>query len=380
MNSSIFNRTKQLYVCINMFIICLLLLSCTQHIIHDSHNSISNQKSADLNNMPYGPKTKLIAEGTISAPESACYDGIIYSDSDNQLILWERKKNVYIYDIINDKLILKTQDTYIENNDIYWHPKGVNSSISGKSSWFSHLSLDSLIRSEYNAPKDFKQLNIFLNKCRHIDTYSSSIVTQCCKKIPDYDHYASIDALAYDSKHRLIPIIPFYNDPHRKNELGIGISSTFLGESLYMDTLAYLCEYFPKNSEKYWQKIIFYRHLKHWREYYLRDLCMHDYKYQIASFNLSPQGNNACIVLYKFPSYGRHIGSYEWFKSFFQSQCRYVIIVVLDMQNNNILLREEISGYFGFLNKLLWRVAFAHNKKEFILLNANTGVYRIYRY
>lgn len=380
MNCTTFKQTRQLYVCINLFIICLFLLSCTQHIVHDSHYSIFNQKCDNLSKMPYGSKTKLITEGTISAPESVCYDGIMYSDSDNRLILWEREKNVYVYDIVNDKLILKTQDTYTENNDIYWHPKGINSSISAKLIWFASLSLDSLITSQYNPPKNFKQLNSFLNKCRHIDKYSSSIVTQCCKKLPDYAYYASIEALAYDSKHRLIPIISLYNEPHQTSVSDIRIDSTFLGESLDMNTLAYLYEHFPENSEKYWQKIIFYHHLNHWREYNFRDLCKLDYKYRIASFNLSPQGNNACIVFYKFPDYGRHIGSYEWFKSFFQSQRRYVVIVVLDMQNNNILLKEEISGYFGFLNQLVWRAAFAHNKKEFILLNANTGAYKIYRY
>ena len=100
----------------------------------------------------------------------------------------------------------------------------------------------------------------------------------------------------------------------------------------------------------------------------------------MAPCSVSSHGNLACLVLRRFPSYGRHIGSHDWFKSGFQSHRKEVVIIVLDMQNNSIILKEEISGSSGVEAQLVWRVAFCESKREFAMLNAKTGIIKIYRY
>lgn len=325
-------------------------------------------------------KVELFARDDSSIPAtSRGYRGIAYSDSGNQLMLWDEDANIRIYDIINGKLTLKMKGSYAVDKNSFWQPNGICFNESEKKCmWFPSLSFyDSLIQSTYDPPHTFKQLKSFLNKCRHMNQYASTIVKRYCKRL-EYNDYSGVGALAYDDHQRLTPIINDYNNPLRKGIQGIISSLKLLGESLDMNVLAYYCE--RGDSSERSPKIVFLRRLKEWRMVSLRDLYPIDNENQIASFSLSPQGNLACFVLYRFPSYGRHIGSKDWFKSFFQRQRKHVVIVVLDIQKGNVLLKEKISGFIGVEKQLLWRAAFCESKREFVLLNGLTGSIKMYRY
>lgn len=332
--------------------------------------------------LPLDSTAGLIAEKSIPLPElSGTYDGIAYSDSGEQLMIWGRDGNVRIYDFVNEKLVLKSEASCAVNQEIFWQPDGMSTESSeNKCVWFPSLSFyRPLIMTAYNPPPSFSELGSFLNKCRRINPYASEIVEQYCKGL-EYNDFSGVSAMAYDDQRRLTPLISHYNEPWPQNMPETGVSSSLLGESLDMKTLACFYEPLAGHSEERWQKIVFYRHLKPWREYSLSDFGAIACKYQMAPCSVSSHGNLACLVLYRFPSYGRHIGSYGWFKSGFQSHRKDVVIIVLDMQNNSIILKEEISGSSGVEDQLVWRVAFCESKREFAMLNAKTGIIKIYRY
>lgn len=378
----IYKRILISYVHIILSIFCLSLLSCRQCMSNNSQKSNIDQEFFNSDNLQLASSARLIAESSIPIPElSGVYQGIAYSDSGNQLMIWSRDGNIRIYDFVNDKLALNSEASCTVNHDILWQPDGISTESSEKKCvWFLSLSFyDTLIKAAYNPPPAFNQLGSFLNNCRRIHPYASAIVEQYCKEL-EHNDFSGVDALAYDNQCRLTPLISHFDIPWPQNMPDIGVSSELLGESLDMNTLAYFYEPSAGRSEEQWQKIVFYRHLKPWREYSLSDLSANDCKYQISSCSLSAHGNLACLVLCRFPSYGRHIGSLDWFRSIFQSPRKDVLIVVLDTQNNRIIQKEEISGFFGVEEQLVWRAAFCESKREFIMLNVSTGIIKRYRY
>jgi len=381
-SSWVYRRILTSYVCIILSISCLSLLSCRQCISNNSQKSTIDHESSHPDNLQLNSKARLIAESSIPLPEfPGVYQGIAYSDSGNQLMIWSSDGNILIYNFVNDKLALNSETTYTVNQDILWQPDGMSTESSEKKCvWYPSLSFyNSLIKTAYNPPPAFNQLGSFLNNCRRIHPYASAIVGQYCKGL-EHNDFSGVLALAYDNQRRLTPIISFYNEPRHKSLPNTGVSSSLLGESLDMNTLAYFYESSADYSAEHWQKIIFYRHLKPWREYSLSDFGANDGRYQMAPCCVSAHGNLACLVLYKFPSYGRHIGSSDWFKSIFRSHRKDVIIIVLDTQTNRIIQKEEISGFLGVEKQLVWRAAFCERKREFVMLNVSTGVMKRYRY
>ena len=375
---SVLNKAVARIVSVLVLFPMCLLGTCMQ--MGHSGNEVDT-KSKDKR-LPLDSTARLIVESSIPVPVyPEFYQGIAYSDSGEQLMIWGRQGYIRIYDCVNEKFILHAETTYSLNQEIFWQPDGMSTESSEKKCvWFPSLSFyDSLIKSAYTPPTSFSELGSFLNKCRRIKPYASEIVEQYCKGL-EYNDFSGVSALAYDDQRRLTPLISHYNEPWPQNMPETGVSSSLLGESLDMKTLACFYEPLAGHSEEQWQKIIFYRHLKPWREYSLSDFGAIDCKYQMAPCSVSAHGNLACLVLSRFPGYGRHIGSFDWLKSCFQSSRKYVVIVVVDMQNNTILLKEEISGLWGVEDQLVWRVAFCESKREFAMLNANTGAIKIYRY
>ena len=362
---------------ISLFDICAMG-ACKQvgHYVNE------DDTASRAESLPQAPKTRLMAETSIPVPDyPEFYQGIAYSDSGEQLMIWGRLGHIRVYDVVHEKLVLHSESTYSLSQERFWQPAGMSAASSGKKCvWFASLSFyDSLITSSYTPPPAFSELGSFLNKCRRIKPYASEIVEQYCEGL-EHNDFSGVSALAYDDQRRLTPVISHDNKPWPQNMPTSGVSSQLLGESSDMNTMTYFYEPSAGYSAERGQKIVFYRHLKPWREYSLRDLGANDCRYQMSPCSVSSHGNLACLVLYRFPSYGRHIGSADWVKSIFQSSHKDVLIVVLDTQNNRIILKEEISGFLGVEEQLVWRVAFCESKREFAMLNANTGIIKIYRY
>ena len=325
-----------------------------------------------------GTKAKLILTAeTTSLSENNVYDGIAYSDSGNQLMSWDREGNIRIYEIDQEKLVLKKKESHAVGHDIFWYPDGISFHADEKKCvWYPSLEFyHSLIHTSYVPPSDFSRLRAFLEKCRHINSYTSAMVKEYCQTLECND-FSGVSALAYDARKRLIPIISSYNAPTLKIKEKAGGPYRLIAESLDMNTLAYSAE----DSFDEARTIIFFRHLKHWKTCSIKPRWAKDGHYRLAPCCLSPEGNLACIVLYKFPSYGRHIGASDWFKSAFQSSRRYISVIIYDVQNSRILFQDDWTGFSGETERLIWRAAFCQDKREFALLNGITGTLKIYRY
>ena len=330
---------------------------------------------------PPGTTAKLILKTeTAELSSKNVYQGITYSDSDTQLMSWDREGNVRIYDLSKETPILKKQGANAVNHNIFWHPEGISFKDEEKKCvWYPSLGFyNTLIQTQYEPTPDFGQLRSFLEKCRHINAETSAVVKEYCRTL-EFNDFSGVSTLAYDDQQRLMPVIHHYNDPVSANKQNTGGSYTLLAASQDMNTLAYHVEGSASASGET-GKIIFYRHLKPWKTCSVKELWTRDSSYLLAPCCLSPDGNKACIVLYKFPIFGRHIGSAEWFKSIFQSYRKHISLIIYDIQNSRILHREDWAGFSGETKQLIWRAAFCKDRQEFVLLNGITGTLKLYRY
>ena len=328
-----------------------------------------------------GAMAELILEAeTAELSSKNVYQGLAYSDSGNQLMSWDREGNVRIYDISKEKPILKKQGAHTSPHNIFWHPEGISfKDEERKCVWYPSLGFyNTLIQTKYEPTPDFGQLRTFLEKSRRINPETSAIVKEYCRTL-EFDDFSGVSTLAYDDQQRLIPVISHYNDPVSANKQNAAGAYKFLATSQDMNTLAYHIEGSTAESAET-GKIIFFRNQKPWRTCSLKELWTRDSSYLLAPCCLSPDGNLACIVLYKFPSFGRHIGSADWFKSIFQSYRKHISVIIYDIESNRILHREDWAGFSGETKQLIWRAAFCQGKREFVLLNGVTGTLKMYRY